>query len=318
MKKEILKVKFNFSLGKLSQLADENLDLIDRDIVEFTDKGFTPARRDEYVDAINKHKNFPTDQQMEGAKKTTTADKDAARSVVETHMRGILFAAKIVFKENTGTFREFGETNLTDQTDSDLSRLANAMVEVATTYQPQLAVEGITLAKITELDTVQITFDRAIDLQKKAIHARDNSTENRAKTANALYDLLVKYADTGKLIWSDVSEAKYNDYIIYNTPSGTDESGSDELTGTVNPSSTKTITMVDEDATLTLSNTGTIKLFFYLSASDDAIGEEVMLLAGETIVKTTAEMSPDGDGDHLVVKNTNPTETGNYSVVINL
>jgi MinD-like ATPase involved in chromosome partitioning or flagellar assembly len=34
---------------------------------------------------------------------------------------------------------------------------------------------------------------------------------------------VVKYADTGKDIWITKSEAKYNDYIIYDIPSGTDE-----------------------------------------------------------------------------------------------
>jgi hypothetical protein len=35
-----------------------------------------------------------------------------------------------------------------------------------------------------------------------------------------LYLLLSKYSETGKDIWAEVSEAKYNDYVIYNTLSG--------------------------------------------------------------------------------------------------
>lgn len=45
------------------------------------------------------------------------------------------------------------------------------------------------------------------------------STEERIELSNKLYSYVVKYTNFGKLIWEYTSEARYNDYIIYSTPS---------------------------------------------------------------------------------------------------
>lgn len=212
--------KFNFSFGFLKQLADELVLSIERDIAEFTDRGFNAIKKTALLNAIDAFENFPTDEQLLGVKMSTTQTKDAARVSLETQMRTVFMAAKNTFGEKTGTFREFGDVNLSQQTDSDLVRSAKAMIATATKYAADLAGEGITIAKIALMTTTRGELDKAIDDQNKAIKERDNATETRIILANDLYDLVVKYADTGKDIWITKSEAKYNDYVIYNTPSG--------------------------------------------------------------------------------------------------
>ena len=215
--------KFNFTFGYLKQLAEEMLLNIERDLAEFTDRGFNAAKKTGLLNAISALDNFPTDDQLVGIKVTTTETKDAARDSLETQMRTLFLAAKNTFGENTGKFREFGDVQLSQQTDSDLVRSAKAMISTATKYVTELAGEGITTAKIALMTTTRATLDTAIDDQRKAIKNRDNGTEARIIIANALYDLVVKYADDGKDIWVTKSESKFNDYVIYNTPSGTDE-----------------------------------------------------------------------------------------------
>lgn len=222
-KKEMITTNFRFTYGYLKQLADATLILIDRDIVEFTDRGFNATKRAAFVAAIANFANFATDEQMEGIKISATTAKDTARSVLEKQMRTFFLAAKIVFGENTGSYREFGNADLTRQSDEELVRNAKMMVTTATKYLTNLAGEGITIAKINSLDIAKTTLDNAIDAQKNAVHNRDNSTEKRALLANELYALIVKYSDTGKDIWAEVSESKYNDYVIYDTPTGEPE-----------------------------------------------------------------------------------------------
>jgi len=317
MKKEIVKVKFKFSFGKLKQLADGTLILIDRDIIEFSDRGFTPVRRTELVAAIDLFHNYPSDEQMDAIKQGATIAKDASRDILESKVRTMFLAAKNVFTENSAVYREFGNPDISHQSDVDFARNSKKMVATAQKYALELAVEGITAVKIEALDMAQKKFDLDIDLQDKAVDERDNSTENRAKIANTLYDLIVKYCETGKDIWYETSEAKYNDYVIYNTASGSDESGDeDELTGTVAPNSVKSITTIDEDAMITMSNTGTDKLYFALSAIESPGSMELEVAAGGTLTKSTADMSPDGDGTYLLVKNPSSTEIGSYTVVI--
>jgi hypothetical protein len=219
-KKEMIVAKFRFSFGFLKQLADELVATIERDIAEFTDRGFNETKKSALQDAIDAVENFPTDLELLGAKMSTTETKDAARASLETQMRTVFLAAKNTFGEKTGKFREFGDVNLSQQTDSDLVRSAKAMIDSATKYAKDLAEEGFTAAKINLMTTTRSELDTAIDDQKKAIKDRDNATEARIILANDLYDLVVKYADTGKDIWIAKSEAKYNDYVIYNTESG--------------------------------------------------------------------------------------------------
>lgn len=211
---------FRFSFGFFKQLADTILNSIIRDKIEFTDRGFTDDKQTEFEIAIQKFDDFPTDEQMQGIQMDTTKLKNDFRASLETQMRTVLLSAKNVFGEATGKYREFGNPDLTRQTDETLVRSAKAMAKTVTKYLADLATEGVTVAKINVLKTTATSFDTAIDQQKEAVKSRDTSTEDRAILANNLYNLMVKYAAIGQDIWREKSEAKYNDYIIYNTKSG--------------------------------------------------------------------------------------------------
>ncbi len=58
----------------------------------------------------------------------------------------------------------------------------------------------------------------AIDAQAKGISDRDVATEDRIEVLNTLYRILIKYAGIGQDIFYETDEAKYNDYVIYDTP----------------------------------------------------------------------------------------------------
>ena len=47
---------------------------------------------------------------------------------------------------------------------------------------------------------------------------RDITTEKRIKALNALYKMVAKYTGIGKDIFYETNEAKYNDYVIYDSP----------------------------------------------------------------------------------------------------
>lgn len=218
-KKEVVR-SYNFTDGYLKQIADNMLTLIDRDIVEFTDMGFTPAKRSDFIQKTNDFANFPSDEQLEGIKMSTTETKTLTRTALEKIMRTILLIAKLVFKEGSGKYKEFGNGDLTRQTDEELVRNANIMLVSANKYLNDLMNDGLSVAKIQQLDIAKKDFDIAIDEQRKAISERDTSTEARIETGNSLYELVSKYAEIGKDIWYDTNESKYNDYVIYNTSTG--------------------------------------------------------------------------------------------------
>ncbi len=68
-----------------------------------------------------------------------------------------------------------------------------------------------------------IALDNSIDVLAKGISDRDIATESRIETLNALYRLVTRYAGIGQDIFYEINEAKYNDYVLYDTPSGMPE-----------------------------------------------------------------------------------------------
>lgn len=220
MKAEII-LKFNFTYGKLKQIADNMVQLIDRDIAEFTDRGFTPARRAELIAQINTFVSMPNDEQLDGQKQIATENKDLARQNLEVDMRKIINMVRVSFPNSSAHQQEFGNFDLSRQTDEELVRNANIMKISATNYLSTLSTEGLTTAKITQLGTLTQALDNAIDAQTQAINRRNVTTEKRRTEANKLFDMVSKYSEIGKAIFADVSYAKYNDYVIYNTATGT-------------------------------------------------------------------------------------------------
>ncbi|MCU7615893.1 hypothetical protein NZ698_01675 [Chryseobacterium sp. PBS4-4] len=223
MKKEQVTRDFKLADSVLKQKADELIALIDRDITEFTDRGYNADKKTELTTARTTVDNFPSDEQLESIKMDLTEQKDAARKALEKSMRSIFKMAENVFGLYSAKYKEFGNAGISQLNDAEVVRIAKMMSVTAEKYLSQLADEGLTTEKINTLMTQRETLDVAIDAQAKGISDRDLATESRVEALNKLYQLLTKYAGTGQDIFYETNEAKYNDYIIYDTPSGLPE-----------------------------------------------------------------------------------------------
>lgn len=223
MKKNQVKRDFIMSDAILKQKADELIALIDRDIAEFTDRGYNAAKKDELTTARNTVDNFPNDKQLEAIKMNLTEQKDAARNTLEKTMRSIFNMAENVFGIYSARYKEFGNAGISQQSDAELVRVAKIMSLTAEKYLAELSDEGLTSEKVATLITQRNALDVAIDKQAKGISDRDVAAEGRIEALNKLYQLLTKYTGIGKDIFYETNEAKYNDYIIYDTPSGLPE-----------------------------------------------------------------------------------------------
>lgn len=164
MKKNVIPV-FRFSYGYLKQLADKTLLQIDRDKIEFEDRGFSGKKKSELAEAIERFADFPTDEQLETAKMEMTQLKDGTRMEFETSARSFYLAAKNTFGTDSAKYRAFGNADLSSQKDADLVRNGKNIVAAANKYLPQLAGEGITAEKVANLEEVRKKFDSALDLQ---------------------------------------------------------------------------------------------------------------------------------------------------------
>lgn len=220
MRKSEVVPLFQMSFADLMQLGDEGDSLIERDAAELLPYGVDADYRTDLANLTQELKDFPTDEEFQGDVTDLTEIKDTAADAVKVAIRSIMVRVKSGFGDNTGKYRRFGTEGLDRLDDKDLVKCGKRVVRMATLFLSQLAAKGLTLAMITELGTKVTTLDNALDAQDDAIRLRDSSTEDRIELGNELYKKIVELFDYGKDYWITRSEAKYNDYVIYNTPSG--------------------------------------------------------------------------------------------------
>lgn len=232
--------RYNFTDAELKQVGDRILQIINRDIIEFTDYGFTPAKKAEYETALSVFANIDTDDFLASRKMVATTAKNNKRAVLETILRRVTTMAKLCFKGDLAKLKAFGELALAHQTDDSLVRTARTAESSSIFYAAELLTEGITAQHIQTLKAAREAFDEAIDLQNEAISNRDIATALRIAKGNELYELIGKYSEIGKLIWIETSEPKHNDYLLYNSPK-TDSKANDSGTTSTNTTTNNTI-----------------------------------------------------------------------------
>lgn len=202
----------------LAQLGDKAVDLIERDAAELLAYGIDNEDSSFIAEQTQLFKDFPTDEELEGEVSTKTELKDAAADEVKVAVRSIMVRAKNKYGDQSGKYRKFGTKGMDDLDDNNLHRLGKRVVRVATEFLEELEEEGLTQDIIDDLAAKNALFDDGIDDKDEAVRERDISTEDRIELGNLLYEKIVKVFDSGKDYWVNKDEAKYNDYVIYDTP----------------------------------------------------------------------------------------------------
>lgn len=220
MKKLKFARNFTFSDAILKQKADEMIHLLDRDFEDFAERGYTAAAKNLFMELRDQAENIPSDEILEAKKMMVTEQKVAAKIALQKTMRTILNMAANHFGARSAKFRSFGSTKLSRKREVDMARVYKIMGATASEHLEEMEEVGMTQILIDRLKIQGETFDECISAVTNAIIERNFATEKRIETNNALYHLLIKYASIGKDIFYETSEAKYNDYVIYDSPRG--------------------------------------------------------------------------------------------------
>ncbi len=219
-KKESIR-DYRFSDGILKQKADDIASSVTRDITQFNTRGVTADTVTAFETLAQEFDDLPTDEEAQGDVSDATEIKDAAAEALKVKIRTIRTMAQNKWGDGAAKYRSFGFEGMDDMNDSDLHRLGKRVGRRATANLAALESEGLTEDMITALGTANTTFDDAIDAMEDKVKDRDLSTQSRVDKGNACYKELVRLCNIGKDLWAARDEAKYNDYVIYNTPGGT-------------------------------------------------------------------------------------------------
>lgn len=226
--KEELKRDYNFTDARLVNLTNEKINFAERDATQFDQYGFSAGNRIALQTFCDNFENLPDDTEKEADKMIATEEKEEAREKLEVWTRQIMQRVASTFGRQSARYRKFGTKGLSNKSDDELHKTGNRVVRCATGYLNQLSANGVTQAMINGYRDLVQTFEECIETVENKISDRDIATEDRIRMGNTLYQRLMAMCDIGKTIWEDASEAYYNDYVIHNTSSGTNETTDDD------------------------------------------------------------------------------------------
>lgn len=264
MKKLVAVRDYRFTDAHLVVLTDEKLDSALRDAVEFADRGYDATRLNQIRTLRQAFAVLPSDHYLDGLRQIATKHKNDSREALEAMTRTIQLAAKHVFKDNR-LFSIFGETGLSRMSDGQFVHNSEDVYRAAQANLTSLDQEGITAAKLADYEALKIDFYNKFALQRQAQNTRDIATENRIKNGNELYTHLANLCEVGKDIWYTKNEAKYNDYLVYDTPTTVTTTPE---TNTIAPGATKAFfkNQIDRDSRIEVKvSDGLGKLLLYAS-----------------------------------------------------
>jgi hypothetical protein len=231
------KRNYSFSDATLIDEANEKQSFIQRDAIDFASYNVNASDITEFDTLINAFEVLPPDNVLEAEITTATQVKDGLKDEVLTMCRAVLTRAKIVFGTSSGKYKEMNEPSISQMEDKLLLVTSRNIALKAGQYLSDLASAGLTQSIIDDLVAKNQEFEEAIVAKKDTVAARDTAASNRIRKGNEIYALLVKYCEIGKTIYYTVDEAKYNDYIIYesspNLPGKVTGLAYDQTTGTL-------------------------------------------------------------------------------------
>ncbi len=224
MLKDAVKI-INMSYAELIVTCTSISSFMTRDLAEFSSFGIDAGVINVFKTKISDFEALPTDTEFVAMKTDATNMKNTVATELKTMIRSFIERARLAFGADDPRFSLFYTKDLSKLTDSELLVFGRMVKRSADSYAAELLATGLTPIMIAALDTKNNDFEDAIYAQRTAIVARDAATNNRAEKALELYDLLMSYCETGKVIWREVNEALYNDYIIFGSPAGSAEEG---------------------------------------------------------------------------------------------
>ena len=264
-----LRRKYSMSDGKLIETANKVLVGANRDVAELTPYLYDQAAIDA-IDAKNEaFSDLPTDEELSAMMMDATLAKNTKRTeAIEFVMVEIMSRVGLVFGDDSPKYKRFRSNLIHNQPDGDFIRTLKGVKRQTLLLQSQLATgAGLTSTHITTLASFITDFDNLLENQDESIDNRDIAVEDRITAGNDLYKDLLNLSDIGKRKWLNVSEAKYNDYVLY--PNQTTVPESQVFEASVGSLQVVNIsaTAIKANSQIVVENLGTEGLFVYFAAS---------------------------------------------------
>lgn len=220
MKKQEPIRNYRITDAELIVLAKEKAGFMQRDATAFAPFGITAAMTTALITSATAFSNFITDIEATADMTAATAAKNAKAEQLRVAIRGVMARVEQKYLAGTSRHNRFGTSGLSEKPDPELLIAAKTVVRTGTAYLTDLSATGLTATLLAGITTLSAELETLVLDLKMKIGDRDVLQEDRVEAGNVLYQTLVTYTNTGQTIWETSDVAKYNDYVLYNTPGG--------------------------------------------------------------------------------------------------
>ena len=212
MKKQKEYRKHRLPQTKLRALAKVALLNMNRDIAALGARGITANDATVLQQKIEAWDNFPTDDELKGMCMDAVLQKTKANEALMHDLKMIKNMAWVHFK-GKGYFHCFHFERLHNRSQEDFWRYAKSVRRVAINFQSQLADEGLTPAKLNDLQAKITDVEAKIEEVDAADTNRIIASVERTDLANDLWATVDRINKIGRSVFGDADEARANDYL---------------------------------------------------------------------------------------------------------
>ena len=206
---------YAMSNSELMFLVGDFVTFMNRDSTEFAGRGVDAAAITAFEALGNAFEVFPPDEYYSALVTAEVEAKNAARDESYNKVQSISGFFEQQWGLGSWQYKQLGIKGLSASSDDKFKSVCRNVVAVATDQLANLTAIGLTQAAIDALEAeAQIMEDKGHEIKDK-IALRDSKTQERTEKGNELYSFVKQYSTVGKLIWENVDESKYNDYVIY-------------------------------------------------------------------------------------------------------
>ena len=211
---------YNLADADLCVFASNLVAKMTRDLQDLKNFGVTAQNITELETLGDVFETFPDDDYFIGTVMIATDAKLAIFDQIREVIRNMATRVELKWGLDSGQYRVLGVTGMTRFDENKLLLKSRAMHETMTKYLADLAAFGLTQAELDAWEALNESCETAMRAQSLAQSERDDSTNNRIKAGNALYEKVAEYCEIGKRVYVKTNPAKYNDYIIYGHAAG--------------------------------------------------------------------------------------------------
>ncbi len=220
---------YPFSDMHLIQRCDLFLKTYARDAGEFTNFAVTGKDMTAFSNILKELREIPDDSEFDIRRQELSIDKNKAKDLLAGDIREVKVRLKLTLGDASVKLRHLRQYDLSRVNDEQIMIVARKALRIAKQEIESLKSRGYNQKNITLLEAHYDAYDELLDSYSLALQTRDEKREQRVHLGNKVYSHLVEFCEIGRVIWQSESEAKYNDYIIYNSSSKSNTEEEEEL-----------------------------------------------------------------------------------------